>query len=154
MVYKYRENFSYSVPASTVGAEFEKIEARDGVLTNRSVLDSARPVSSPIHRIFEWDDTKAAEQYRLGQATRLICNVVAVTEPTESKKPIEVRAYVNVSEKKEGSFVSVSQAFSVEEWREKVLRDAFEELAAFKRKYAAYKEFAKLIQVIDNLKTA
>lgn len=154
MVYSYREKFGYSIPASTVGAEFEKIEARDGKVTNRAVLDSARPISSPIHNIFEWDDMKAAEAYRLRQATMLICNVVVVSEPEESKKPITVRAYVNVSNKKEGEFISVYNAFSDEEMREKVLSDAMNELASFKRKYANLKEFSKLFEVIDEMNVA
>ena len=152
MVYQYRHNMNYSVPASTVGRIFESIEKKEGKVTNVAVLSSTRPVSSPIHNLFEWDDEKAAEQYRLGQATRLICNVYAVTEETESAEPIVVRAFVNVSEKKEGEFVSVVTAFTEEDMRRKVFADALKELNAFQQKYKNITEFAKLFEAISELK--
>lgn len=154
MVYQYKGDISYSVPAQTVGKIFEKIEKREGSVTNVAVLEAARPETSPIHSIFEWDDLKAANQYRLGQATRLICSVYAVTEEKESAEPIKVRAFVNVSAKKEGSFVSVVKAFSDDQMRAKVLADAMKELNAFQMKYAAYTEFSKLFDEIEKLKIA
>ena len=154
MVYEYKGDVKYSVPAQTVGKIFEKIEKREGKVTNVAVLDSARPASSPIHKIFEWDDQRAAEQYRLGQATRLICSVYAVTEEVETAEPIKVRAFVNVSVKKEGEFVSVARAFTDEDMRAKVLADAMKELNAFRQKYENYTEFARLFNEIEKLKIA
>ncbi len=41
---------------------------RDGQLTASGILKMAENESSPLHSIFEWDDTKAAREYRLYQA--------------------------------------------------------------------------------------
>lgn len=153
MIYQWRsEKIKYAVPASTVGKVFEKIEKKKGSVSSKDVLDSARPESSPIHSIFEWDDEKAAEAYRLGQATSLICNLMIVTEENESEEPIKVRAFVNVSDGKEGSYIGAVRAMTDSECREKVLQDAMAELSAFKAKYNHLTEFSKLFTVIDNLK--
>ena len=49
------------------------IAARDGgLLRPAAVVEAARDESSPLHGAFCWDDTKAAELYRLDQAQRLI----------------------------------------------------------------------------------
>ena len=77
MVYKYKNGISYSVPAQVVGKQFEKIEKKYGELNSQNVLDSARSEKSPIHDLFEWDDTQAAEKYRLSQASKLIVNCVS-----------------------------------------------------------------------------
>lgn len=38
----------------------------DGRLTPAEVLEEARNPESPLHDQFTWDDTEAAEKYRLG----------------------------------------------------------------------------------------
>src|SRR5690348_11374673 len=66
-----------------------------GEITAREVLDLARPRTSPIHRYFNWDDTDAAEKYRLMQARKLIaCLVVEIDgqEIREYTSPIYIEA--------------------------------------------------------------
>jgi len=48
---------------------------RSGILTPSAVVDEARPEDSPLHAAFEWDDSIAAEKYRLEQARRLLRQV-------------------------------------------------------------------------------
>ncbi|HUD75319.1 MAG TPA: hypothetical protein VMQ76_09630, partial [Terracidiphilus sp.] len=43
-----------------------------GLLLPEKVVEAARPVSSPLHSWFEWNDNKAAENYRIWQARQLI----------------------------------------------------------------------------------
>lgn len=47
----------------------------DGRLDPREVVEDARDPASPLHDSFEWDESTAAEQYRLLQARRLIGSV-------------------------------------------------------------------------------
>jgi bifunctional DNA-binding transcriptional regulator/antitoxin component of YhaV-PrlF toxin-antitoxin module len=68
-------------------------------------------------------------------------------------KPIEVRAYMNVSEQKSGEFINTTQAFKSADSREIVLKRAYQELEAFKQKYKNLKELAKVFEAIDELKT-
>ena len=46
-----------------------------GRITAPAVLDAARPASSPIHDCFDWNDSEAAEKWRLEQARELIRRV-------------------------------------------------------------------------------
>jgi hypothetical protein len=39
-----------------------------GQVTAKELLAEARSPKCPVHKYFEWDDTKAAELYRLRQA--------------------------------------------------------------------------------------
>lgn len=48
---------------------------KSGRLTPELVVRDAEDARSPLHSQFEWDDSKAAEQYRLEQARDLIRSV-------------------------------------------------------------------------------
>lgn len=52
--------------------EFTRIFKRDGCVRPSVVVNEARPKKSPIHDDFEWDDAKAAEEFRLSQARQYI----------------------------------------------------------------------------------
>lgn len=146
MVYKW-SNVQYSVPAEVVGKHFEQIEKDYGQLNRENVLESARAADSPIHGLFEWDDSVAAEKYRLHQASVLICNLDV--EVVTDDKPITCRAYVDVSESKQGAFVNVETAFKAEESRNMVIMKALQELVAFEKKYKNLNELAELMEVAD-----
>jgi len=70
----------------------ELYEQRDD-LTPAEVLEDARPKGSPLHPLFEWNDKKASEAYRLDQARELIRSVEYVfrTERLTLKAPAYVR---------------------------------------------------------------
>lgn len=55
-----------------VDRELDRLYKKDGVVTPAGVLDAARTKTSPLHDFFEWDDSKAAEKYRLSQAMEMI----------------------------------------------------------------------------------
>lgn len=49
-----------------------RIYERAGALRAEDVVEEARSAKSPLHDWFEWDDSVAAEQYRLQQARQLV----------------------------------------------------------------------------------
>ena len=149
MVYKWAYDNRYSISADVVGKHFEKLEKEYGSLDRNNVLDSARAEDSPIHELFEWDDTVAAEQYRLHQASALICSLTV--EINTENKPIKCRAYLNVSTKKEGRFVNIDTAFQTEDTREIVFQRALNELKAFQQKYRNLSEFSNIFAELDKL---
>ena len=55
--------------------ELEKVQKIHGSLTAQNVLNVAQKKTSPLHKLFEWDNSKAAEKYRMHQARVLINNV-------------------------------------------------------------------------------
>lgn len=93
---KYRFRDSYRAPAGVSAEvaeeELSAIHEREGELTPAVVVDAARPKDAPLHPIFEWDNKKAAEQYRHSQARSLIraVEIVTTTDGKESSAPIYV----------------------------------------------------------------
>ena len=151
MVYSWK-NYSYKVSADVVGKEFEAIENKYGKLTSELVLQNAESKDSPIHELFDWDDSSAAYKYRLHQASVLICNLSVEVEGNAVKHPIQTRAYVDVSEDNiVGTFINVTSAFKNKDTKEIVLQRAYKELQAFKIKYQSLSELSLVINDMDTL---
>lgn len=76
----------------------QQLESEQGELTAHQVLDDARSPDSPLHRYFDWDDSEAAEKWRLSQARTLIRNIRIVRRV--EKRTIPVFAYVRDPDRK------------------------------------------------------
>jgi len=68
----------------------------EGNLVPLDVVDAARPKKAPLHPAFEWDNSVAAEQYRVHQARNLIRSVrIVVDESDAPTTPAFVHVEVN-----------------------------------------------------------
>jgi hypothetical protein len=137
--------------AKAVGKHLEKLrkQAR-GELTPLDVVNDARAANSPLHSFFEWDDSEAAEQYRLQQARGLIRAVVAVYVQ-EDKPAIRTKAFVHINESGAPHYRDAAHAMSQVSTRKAVLQSAWRELQAWRKKYSDLKEFSQLFETIDSL---
>lgn len=151
------------MPASTVGTVLESIEARDGNVTSQSFLEYSRPEDSATHSMFEWDDSIAAEKYRLRQAGAIInqleVKLVFENSPTHEAeiKVVPIKAFMNVSAKaptEAGVFINAVTVQQEDEYRKTVLQNALSELRAFQRKYSNFSEFSKVFDAIKEIENA
>lgn len=154
MVYEWKGRH-YGVSADVVGKEVEKLEKKYGEVTAKNFVEAARPEDSVLHKLLEWDDTKAAEKWRIQQAGTIICCLNIVRE--DLSEPSTVRAYMNVADgadnptRRTGSFINTQDAFSDKEKRALILRVAIRELKELRRKYDTLTELAAVFDAIDNL---
>lgn len=121
-----------------------------GELTPGDVVDDARNPNSPLHSFFEWDDSEAAEQFRLSQARGLIRAVVAVYV-SEDKPAVRQKAFVHIREPGAPHYRETSEALSLTKTRELVLQRAWDELSQWRKRYSDLKEFSDLIASIDEI---
>ena len=69
-----------------------------------ALVEKARPENSPIHDAFTWNDTKAAQERRLGQARYLIAAVVRVTMTSNVDTKVKVvKAFIHVPSRSGGA---------------------------------------------------
>jgi hypothetical protein len=70
--------------------ELESIREKNprGVLTPRAVVDAARSRTSHLHDCFQWDDTRAADEYRLYQARHVIAEFVVYLDGGTKGDPV------------------------------------------------------------------
>ena len=154
--YSYRKGFNFKVPAQVVGETLEEL-AQNGDLTSARFLEVSRPEDAPTHNLFEWNDSVAAERYRLQQATVAINSVEVqiVNEATATVTP--QAAFVNVVRKataQPGSFAPIEIALSDENMRSTLLLNALNELKSFRRKYNQLSELSDVFLEIKKVEQA
>jgi predicted RNA-binding protein YlxR (DUF448 family) len=115
-----------------------------GTLTPALVVDVARDPEHPLHSRFEWDDSVAAEKWRLEQASQLL-RVVRL--PADPSRPNDLRAFVAVKGKDShrAEYVPTQEAMADEFARRLVLADMEREWKALRRRYQHMAEFAQLV---------
>lgn len=154
MVYQW-SGFGFPVPAQNVGEELEKLEAENGSLTKENIVDAARPETSVLHKLFEWDDQKAGEQWRKHQAKNMLsCLHIVVNKNLEGGKPqtVSIRAYTNVAiddSKTPARYVFTIKGIAEDE-KATILANVAQEIEDFIRKYRTYEELADLIVTLED----
>lgn len=172
--YSWRDGWSPSVSAEIVGGVLSEIEERDGEVTSKAFLDASRDEQSPTHSLFEWDDSIAAERWRMRQSQGIIGQLqieVVIEETEDSVTDVElhveeapeenirrVPAYVNTNPygrfgaskaTTTGSYVNLESAMSDEDKRRVVLENVLNELSVYQRKYFMYQELKEIFEAID-----
>lgn len=64
-----------SAKAKQIAPVLRRLEKENTLLRPDDVVEEARNPKSPLHDLFEWDDTKAAHQHRLSFARTIIKSV-------------------------------------------------------------------------------
>jgi len=149
MVYQWKAGSRYSVGAQVAAERLHQIGASAGGITPRAVVDDARSDNSPLHKCFEWDNAKAADEHRLLQARSMIGSLVVV-KVNDAPVLRETRAFLHVSVESP-QYVPTEVALSTPDMRAEILARATDEIIRWKDRYSAYSEFGKVVEVIDTL---
>lgn len=146
MATKEKPKFSQAIPVSAVQAELEKIRAQHkGMLRPSDVVSFAKNPKTALHARFQWDDTKAAEQYRLEQARDIIRAIVTILPNTNQP----VRAYVALQEDRgEGSYRATLSVLSDKELRQQLLKEARIDMLGFQKKYSILEELSQVFEAM------
>ena len=116
-IYKARQGAMFDdSEAQIIGETITKLK----VITPENIVNEAKAKSSPIHKFFEWDNSKAAEQYRLQQA-RDLTNHIIITIETNNEQ-IETKAFHSVSENGKRFYVTSVEAISNDDYRLQLLK--------------------------------
>lgn len=125
----------------------QEIYEERGRLTAAIVLEEARDPGHPLHTRFEWDDTVAAERYRLEQAGELIRRVKIVYKPATSRSLAKsVRAYHSVPDNAGRSFRPVEEVVENPLMLKIVLAEMERDWKLLKERYSHLVQFAQMIQ--------
>jgi len=129
--YSWGEGFKPNMDANIVGGVIEQIEAEAGCVTRENFLDYSRSKDAPTHSLFEWDNKKAAEKYRLQQATKTIGNL-RIIYISPSNEEVKVKAFVNTSAIKDSpAYENIQDALKNESKRNNILNRIKGELDSF-----------------------
>lgn len=145
--YQWRVGFPHKrVDPQKVGNFLDKMPA----LTAESIVAAAQKPRNPMHRLFEWNDTTAAKEYRLSQARNIVGAVVVVFEDEESQERT-TRAFVNITDDGDRRYRSVAAVMSDNALKEKLLKRGLRELQEFRERYEDVQAFADVFAAINRV---
>lgn len=152
-VYKFKPDFRLpdSLDPQAVGEEIERLrkQTAEGEVLRQKIVEAARPKNSPLHDAFEWDDTAAAEKYRLEQASYLIRAIDVYIDNSGQGAP--VRAIISVRPvDRDPKYVNTRKALKNKDERKLIVDRAYTELLSWCVRYEnmQLKEFNTLFAAI------
>jgi hypothetical protein len=123
------------------------IRARHGALTPAVVVAEARAEDHPLHHRFEWDDSVAAEKYRVQQAHDLIQSYRVKYREHDGKRPAGWVRGFHAVQSPDGFVYDPAEEVAADPLRRQmVLRDMERDWRALKARYGQFAEFADLVQ--------
>lgn len=121
-----------------------------GLLRPQDVVEYARPTDSPLHDQFEWDDSKAADEYRLWQARQLIRVTVTVLPNTVTP----IRTYVSLTPDRSagGGYRRIADVVKKPDLYEQALADALKDLERIQQKYKQLAELGPVFEAVKKVR--
>ena len=123
---------------------YSEIQSIGEEATAKQILDYARDENTELHKCFEWDDSIAAERWRLQQARLIVCNLV-YQEP-EKHEPTKIRVMQSTEN---NTYKPVRLILQNKPEYEQLLNRALAELHAFKERYKNLSELEEILALID-----
>ena len=128
-------------------------EENNGFCSPAKVVEFARNKKTLLHSKFQWDNDKAAEQYRLWQARQIISLELTVVNRTEkSTEPVRMFWSLDEDRETEKGYRLITDILSSEELTDKLLHQALNELTIFSNKYHQLEALRTVFTAIDALK--
>lgn len=153
MVYqfKWKPGSRIRINSQRAGERITSLKERlGGVIAPRDLVRDARSINSPLHSAFEWNNSKAAEQYREQQAGHMLrCLVTECVDRRRPNKPIAVvRAFVNVrppgTAAGDRSYRPLIDVLDDEELRHELIQTAAAEFKAWRARYSELQELSRI----------
>lgn len=144
--YVYKINGLHKVSADIAGQVCQELSESEDGLTPQKLVDVSRDVNHPLHCEFEWDDSVAAEAYRVVQAKQLIRDITIVKDESDKKD----RGFV-ITPGQNHVYVPLHDALNNEVWKNNLLDAAKRDMIAFIAKYRRLTELTKVIEPMETL---
>ncbi len=148
MVYKWRVGYNFKADPEKAANVMNKL-AKTGQLNAENLVEVSRPKNAPLHDDFEWDDTKAAENWRKQQGRCMINSLLMVPEETGHKSKEPIRAFFKVEHMESAQYESTEVLIRTQDGRDALREQAQKELSSYRQKYRSVLEWTGAKAEID-----
>jgi hypothetical protein len=107
----------------------------DGLLRAVTVVEHARDPGTALHTCFEWDDTRAAERYRLAQARHLLRVAVIILPSLEEPFRAFVSLAADRGRRPGGGYRAIDDVLRDVDRRDRFVEQAREDVIRLQAKY-------------------
>jgi len=143
------------ISAKAARDELRRINTKHGLLKPAIVVEESQPKSAPLHPCFEWDNGKAATEYRLHQARNII-NIVQVTTTDNQGRKSTVPEFINVAvpteeDARAREYQPIEVAMNDTETRRRIIESCLQKLLLVRDNYRNLMEFSRVWAAVDEL---
>lgn len=127
--------------------EILRVEQENG-LTAENLLAEASKENNPLHELFEWDDTEAANQYRLFQARVLINEVKVIVDSKEyfAFENVQVSVDNLGGETTERVYKPIVEILNNDDLREQIIYSALRQHEYWEKQNEKYSELSPIVK--------
>jgi len=156
--YKAKKNAHFgNNQAQIYGEQLDILKSKNhGQLTTQLVLEDAKNDYSPIHSYFTWQDEKAAEQYRIWEARKLINGIEVVDIIIKDDKEVEVvrplMFNLKIDDDSAQQYYDSKMVLEDDDLRKRLLDQAMNEAGRWQEKYEKIVELAVIVGAIKKIK--
>lgn len=135
--------------ARVIGRRLKWLEEQHGTVTPELVVRDARSAASPLHSFFEWDNARAAGQFRITQARYLIRSIELVVRNARGQET-RMRAFHSVmTDSNEGrGYVALDVVASRVDYTQQIVSTAQRELQGWMERYEKYSALRRLVVAV------
>ena len=148
MVYKWRAGYNFKADPEKAAKVMNKL-AKKGELNAGNLVEVSRPVNAPLHDDFEWDDTKAADNWRKQQGRCMINSLLMIPEESDMKEKEPIRAFFKVPQVDNSQYESTEVLIRTQNGRDALRDQAQKELSSYRQKYRTVLEWTGAKEEID-----
>lgn len=131
--------------------ELQRVMSKDpnGLLRPEAIVQAATSPDSPLHKHFTWDNSAAAEAYRIWEARALIKRVQLYVEPLD----IKVKMFTSLGSDRATGFGYrlMTDVMASTDLRAEMLATALKELGTMQSRYQHLEEFSKLWDTVEEI---
>lgn len=135
--------------AERYGQELQRLYDMGIALTAENVVAAARKRSSPLHDWFTWEDTLAAQRWRLHEARKMLHGIAFVVEDGREAELEPLRFFVALPVERDGEtdteYLPMPVVHASADAETQMLRIAARELAAYREKYSRLKRLDSIV---------
>lgn len=141
--------YKRGVDANAFGRVVEGLRKQHGnEISPVAIVDEARPDDSPIHPLFEWDDTEAAEAWRVHQARNALNSIrIVVLAGSDDEKEV----YANISIQDDAghrSYLPATAVAASPELMEKAVDEAMSYLRSWEARWRNLQELGPIFEAV------
>lgn len=156
MEIRWKQGSHHQIAPAVAHEAIEAIRHKNGgEASAEAVVKAAAAKRNPLHPEFTWDDSEAANEYRLTQARYMLRNLVVIREELATDRP--QRVYEVVRKPQEGQtrvkhvYRTTEDIMADADMRAELLGRALRELVSIRNRFRDLQELAVVLRAIDEV---
>lgn len=140
--------FKFKADAQKCADEIMEICEQLESATPQQILEKARDSNTELHKCFTWDDTEAAEKWRISEARAVVRNLKIIEQkPDKQTEPTTIRVFYKTDN--ESGYKPTKLILKKPDEYKVLVERCRSELLAIKQKFNSISEYEEIWELIN-----